>query len=102
MIRRVSNAADVNHSDASATDRTRDIPEGFYRRKLVEALGEGVEALNDPEIETKVQAYFRENPAYSGDAVHVAAIACRFKKEKVASNRNVAKNNEFSGENRSP
>ena len=49
----------------------------------MEALGAGVEALNIPEIEAKVQAYFRENPGYSRDAVHVAAIACRFKKELV-------------------
>ncbi|HWC58712.1 MAG TPA: hypothetical protein VHC44_03390 [Verrucomicrobiae bacterium] len=94
MIRRVSNASGVNHSDASATDRTGDIPDDFYRRKFVEALGEGVEALKDPEIEAKVKAYFRENPDYSRDAVHVAAIACRFKKEKVVSSRNLAKNTE--------
>ncbi|HWC58622.1 MAG TPA: hypothetical protein VHC44_02935 [Verrucomicrobiae bacterium] len=56
----------------------------FYRQKLKEALGEGVEALKDPEIEAKVQTYFSENPDYSRDAAHVAAIACRFKKEKVA------------------
>jgi hypothetical protein len=43
----------------------------------------GVAALNDPEIEARVEAYFRDNPGYSRDAVHVAAIACRFKKEQV-------------------
>ena len=59
----------------------------FYRRKLKEAFGEGVEALNDPEIERRVEAYFRENPSFSRDAVHVAAVACRFKKEQVAAGR---------------
>ena len=52
-------------------------------RKLGEALGAGVDALKDPEIEAKVKAYFEENPNYSRDAVHVAGIACQFKKEKV-------------------
>ena len=60
-----------------------DLPRDFYRRKLVEALGAGVEALHDPEVEARVTAYFRDNPDYSRDAVHVAAIACRFKKEQV-------------------
>ena len=68
-------ASDSTHADG--------IPDDFYRQKLKEALGAGVEALNDPEIEMKVEAYFRENPSFSRDAVHVAAIACRFKKEKI-------------------
>ena len=59
----------------------------FYRRKLKEAFGEGVEALNDPEIERRVEAYFRENPSFSRDAVHVAAVACQFKKEQVMAGR---------------
>ena len=59
------------------------MPGDFYRQKLKDALGAGVEALNDPEIERKVEAYFRENPSFSRDAVHVAAVACRFKKEQV-------------------
>ncbi|MEO8353338.1 MAG: hypothetical protein ABI680_16540, partial [Chthoniobacteraceae bacterium] len=61
---------------------TAAIPDDFYRQKLKEALGEGVEALRDPEIEKAVESYFRENPTFSRDAVHVAAIACRLKKEK--------------------
>lgn len=63
------------------------MPDDFYRQKLKEALGAGVEALNDPEIEKRVEAYFRDNPSFSRDAVHVAAIACRFKKEQVAAGR---------------
>ena len=64
-----------------------EIPDDFYRQKLKEALGAGVEALNDPEIEKRVEAYFRDNPSFSRDAVHVAAIACQFKKELVMASR---------------
>ena len=39
--------------------------------------------LNDPDIKARVEAYFCENSTYSRDAVHVAAVACRFKKKKV-------------------
>jgi len=63
------------------------MPDDFYRQKLKEALGEGVEALNDPEIEKRVEAYFRDNPSFSRDAVHVAAVACQFKKEQVVASR---------------
>ena len=59
------------------------MPDDFYRQKLKEALGASVEALNDPEIEKRVEAYFRDNPSFSRDAVHVAAVACQFKKEQV-------------------
>ncbi len=80
VIRRFPNRSTRAASDAAPSD---DIPDDFYRQKLEEALGAGVEALNDLEIETKVEAYFRENPSFSRDAVHVAAVACRFKKEKI-------------------
>ena len=80
MIRRAFNKS-KKCGNAAAT--RVDLPGDFYRRKLKEALGQGVEALHDPEIETRVEAYFRDNPGYSRDAVHVAAIACRFKKELV-------------------
>ena len=63
------------------------MPDDFYRQKLKEALGAGVEALNDPEIEKRVEAYFRDNPSFSRDTVHVAAIACQFKKEQVVASR---------------
>ena len=64
-----------------------DIPDDFYRQKLKEALGAGVVALNDPEIEKRVEAYFRDNPSFSRDAVHVAAVACQFKREQVMASR---------------
>ncbi len=80
VIRRIDNSS---RKAASEFTHANEIPDDFYRQKLKEALGAGVEALNDPEIETKVEAYFCENPSFSRDAVHVAAIACRFKKEKI-------------------
>ena len=81
MIRRTSNRW-TGHDEAAAS-QPAEMPGDFYRQKLKEALGEGVEALNDPEIEAKVEAYFRGNPSFSRDAVHVAAVACQFKREKV-------------------
>ena len=87
MIRRTANHASHADSDLVAPSRTEEISDDFYRRKLKEALGAGVAALDDPEIERKVEAYFRENPSFSRDAVHVAAVACRFKKEQVAAGR---------------
>ena len=84
MIRRTQNSPRKAASDSAHADG---IPEDFYRQKLKVALGAGVEALNDPEIETKVEAYFRENPGFSRDAVHVAAVACRFKKEKITASQ---------------
>ncbi|MEO6739148.1 MAG: hypothetical protein ABIP20_02790 [Chthoniobacteraceae bacterium] len=83
VIRRTANHASHADSDLVAPLRTEEISDDFYRRKLKEALGAGVAALNDPEIERKVVAYFRENPSFSRDAVHVAAVACQFKREKV-------------------
>ena len=38
--------------------------------------------MGDAEIEARVVNYFLKNPNYSRDAVHVAAIACRFQVEK--------------------
>jgi hypothetical protein len=87
MIRRCSNKSSRSRSNAAGTGQARDIPQDFYRQKLKEALGAGVEALNDPDIETKVEAYFRDNPTYSRDAVHVAAVACQFKKEKILADK---------------
>jgi len=87
MIRRFSNKSSRSRSDAAATGQARDIPEDFYPQNLKEALVAGVQALNDPDIETKVEAYFRDNPSYHRDAVHVAAVACRFKKEKVLADK---------------
>jgi len=84
VIRRFPNRSTRAASDAAPSG---EIPDDFYRQKLKEALGAGVEALNDPEIERRVEAYFRENPSFSRDAVHVAAVACQFKKEQVVANR---------------
>ena len=54
------------------------------RALLREALRAGVRALADTGIEARVREYFLQNPSYSRDAVHVAAIACRFHAEKAA------------------
>ena len=51
---------------------------------LKRALRSGVEAIKDPEIRAVVEAYFRDNPTYSQDLIHVAAIAARFQQEKAA------------------
>jgi hypothetical protein len=82
VIRRIA-----RHCRASTALPAEEIPSDFYRQKLKEALGAGVEALNDPEIEKRVEAYFRDNPSFSRDAVHVAAVACQFKKEQVVASR---------------
>ena len=34
--------------------------------------------MQDPLIAEQVERYFRDHPTYSRDAVHVAAVACRF------------------------
>ena len=87
VIRRIANHSSRADSGSAAASRAEEIPDDFYRQKLKEALGAGVEALNDPEIERRVEAYFRENPSFSRDAVHVAAVACQFKKEQVMASR---------------
>ncbi len=53
-------------------------------QKLRAALRAGMTALADTEIEARVSEYFLQNPSYSRDAVHVAAIACRFQAEKAS------------------
>ena len=45
--------------------------------ELLRRLREGVEAMSNPAVETKVQAYFERHPKYSRDLIHVAAVACR-------------------------
>ncbi len=52
------------------------------REALVEALRTGVKAIADPNVEARVVDYFLKNPNYSRDAVHVAAVACRFQAER--------------------
>ena len=53
-------------------------------QKLRAALRAGMTALADPNVEARVRKYFEDNPCFSRDAVHVAAIACRFATEKVS------------------
>lgn len=53
--------------------------------KLRAALRAGMAALADPNVEARVSKYFEDNPSFSRDAVHVAAIACRFATERVSS-----------------
>jgi hypothetical protein len=71
-------------NDAEASEKVQRIPGEFYQQKLKDALRAGVEALNDPEIAQRVEVYFRNNPTFSCDAIHVAAVACQFKREKTA------------------
>ena len=87
VIRRIANHPSSAGSGNAAASRAEEFPDDFYRQKLKEALGAGVEALKDPEIEKRVEAYFRENPGFSRDAVHVAAVACQFKQEQVMASR---------------
>ena len=83
VIRRIANHSSRADGGSATPSRAGEMPDDFYRQKLKEALGASVEALNDPEIEKRVEAYFRDNPSFSRDAVHVAAVACQFKKEQV-------------------
>ena len=87
VIRRIANHSTRADGGSATPSRAGEMPDDFYRQKLKEALGAGVEALNDPEIEKRVEAYFRDNPSFSRDAVHVAAIACQFKKKQVVASR---------------
>ena len=82
VIRRIANHSSRADGGSATPSRAGEMPDDFYRQKLKEALGASVEALNDPEIEKRVEAYFRDNPSFSRDAVHVAAVACQFKKEQ--------------------
>jgi hypothetical protein len=87
MIRRSSNPSGSRRHHPTQAHELSDIPPGFYQQKIKEALGAGVEALNDPDIEEKVKAYIQDNPTYSRDALHVAAVACQFKREKGAAHK---------------
>lgn len=64
--------------------RTETAGEADDRALLREALRAGVHALEDTEVEARVREYFLQNPSYSRDAVHVAAVACRFQAEKAS------------------
>ena len=49
---------------------------------LLAELRRGVAALNDPEIEARVQNYFERHPNYSCDLILVAEVAIRFQTVK--------------------
>lgn len=53
-------------------------------QELRSALRSGMTALADPNVEARVRKYFEDNPSFSRDAGHVAAIACRFATENVS------------------
>lgn len=74
MIRRSSNPSGAHHDHAAGAEMVPGIPKGFYQEELMEALGAAVEALNDPDIATRVEAYCPENPTHSRDAVHVPPL----------------------------
>ena len=74
MIRRSSNLSGAHHDHAAGAEMVPGIPKGFYQEELMEALGAAVEALNDPDIATRVEAYCPENPTHSRDAVHVPPL----------------------------
>lgn len=61
--------------------------ESDYIALLRAALHSGLTALGDPLIEARVREYFDQNPTFSRDPVHVAAVACQF-----AEQRHVQKN----------
>jgi len=46
------------------------------------AFDSAIKALDDPEIEQRVRAYFEKNPSFSRDAIHVAAVACQLAEQK--------------------
>lgn len=50
-------------------------------RSLKAKLKDALEVLGDPALEARVNEYFDANPTFSRDAIHIAAVACRFAKE---------------------
>jgi hypothetical protein len=74
---------------ASATSRHEEpeLTPDFYTRKLKEAFGAGIEALDDRDVEAQVIAHFRANPHLCRDARQVAAVACQFKRQKILETR---------------
>jgi len=87
MIRRFSNRTSRSRVEAATTGQAQDIREDLYPQEVKEALVDGVQAMADPDIAKKVNAYFRDNPGCNRDAVHVAAVACQFRREKVLAGR---------------
>lgn len=83
MIRQTLDPERGRNSEQLTSPQNSAFSSNDYRQKLVASLGAGVEALKAPEIEAKVIAYYAAHPNDSRNATHVAAIACRFKKEQV-------------------
>lgn len=77
MIKRTASGIEAHSRHAENSTERREDDFG----KLREALGAGVAAMRDPAIEEKVEAYFRDNPNFSRDVIHVAAVATRFQRE---------------------
>jgi hypothetical protein len=67
--------------DADMLRHSERISDVDARVALHEALRAGLAALADLQIEARVREHFECNPAFSRDAVHVAAFACRRRQE---------------------
>jgi len=63
------------------------MPDNFYQRKLKEGLGSMVAALDDIDIQRRVEQHFRANPGLSREPSQVVAVACQLKKAKVFESR---------------
>ena len=59
----------------------------FYQRKLREGLGSMVAALDDIDIQRRVEEHFRDNPSLSREPSQVVAVACQLKRVKVFESR---------------
>jgi hypothetical protein len=59
-------------------ERTEGSHVGEYAALLRDALRSGLRALEDPAVESRVRNYFEQNPTFSRDPIHVAAVATRF------------------------
>lgn len=71
------NRANNSHGD------TDELTPDFYARKMNQAFGSIIEALDDRDVEARVLAHFRENPQLSRAAKNVAAVAVQFKRQKI-------------------
>lgn len=77
MLRRLSVSAMLNRTSARAGG-IEETNVGEYAALLREALRSGLRALEDPAVESRVREYFEQNPTFSRDPIHVAAVATRF------------------------
>jgi hypothetical protein len=74
--REAAGAATNGESSEASNDMPVQTPSDTVA--LQEALGAGRTAMENPLVEAAVEAYFANNPGYSRDPIHVAAIACQF------------------------